>query len=169
MINPHEYTLEELGKQLALLENHFKQFGTLGDEAFCLDCLYKHLLTIEGLAEEGMSFTNDEEEILAFAKMAQMAREMRKAVQHALSESNSEREITAEFWTEKVKPKEYFDPHSFRILCPECPNARCALCPPELYGKAHRIVIGCKKGYFKEGICQIGTEVHVIYHPHPPE
>ena len=71
-----------------------------------------------------------------------------------------------DFTKEMVKSKEYFDPKSFRILCPECPKARCAQCPPEL-ACATRIVIGCKKGEFVEGRCRVGTERHVIYHGKP--
>jgi hypothetical protein len=73
-----------------------------------------------------------------------------------------------EFTKELVKPKEYFDPKSFRILCPECPEARCSLCPPEL-ACATRIVIGCKAGEWDAVAerCKIGTETHVIYHGKP--
>ena len=68
-----------------------------------------------------------------------------------------------EFTKEPVKPKEYFDPASFRTLCPECPDSRCSLCPPEL-ACATRVVIGCRSGEFVNGVCQLGTEVHVVYH-----
>ncbi len=68
-----------------------------------------------------------------------------------------------EFVKESVKPKGYFDPDSFRTICPECPEGRCANCPPEL-ACATRIVIGCKEGEFVKGRCQVGTEAHVIYH-----
>ena len=68
-----------------------------------------------------------------------------------------------DFTKEMVKPKEYFERASFRTLCPECPKARCALCPSEL-ACATRVIIGCKKGEFVEGKCRIGTERHVIYH-----
>jgi len=68
-----------------------------------------------------------------------------------------------EFKKEPVKPKGYFDPKSFRTICPECPEGRCSLCPPEL-ACATRIVIGCKEGEFVKGRCRIGTEAHTIYH-----
>lgn len=68
-----------------------------------------------------------------------------------------------EFAKEPVKPKEYFDPDSFRTICPECPEARCSICPPEL-ACATRIITGCKEGEFVKGRCQVGTEAHVIYH-----
>ncbi len=68
-----------------------------------------------------------------------------------------------EFTKEQVKPKGYFVPGSFRTICPECPEGRCALCPPE-DACATRIIIGCKAGEFEKGRCSIGTEAHVIYH-----
>jgi len=72
-------------------------------------------------------------------------------------------------WTkEEVKPAEYFHPESFRTLCPECPMARCALCPPEL-ACATRIIIGCPKEHWdpKTKRCRTSTEPHVIYHGKP--
>lgn len=72
-------------------------------------------------------------------------------------------------WTkEEFKPAEYFHPESFRTLCPECPMARCALCPPEL-ACATRIIIGCKKEEWDPTTkrCRISTERHVIYHGKP--
>ena len=72
-------------------------------------------------------------------------------------------------WTkEEVKPAEYFHPESFRTLCPECPQARCALCPPEL-ACATRIIIGCPKEAWDTETkrCRTSTEKHVIYHGSP--
>lgn len=71
-----------------------------------------------------------------------------------------------EFVKEPVKPKGYFDPDSFRTICPECPESRCSLCPPEL-ACATRIITGCKEGEFIKGRCRIGTEAHTIYHGTP--
>jgi len=85
-------------------------------------------------------------------------------------ELNPEIPEYCEFVEEKVKPKEYFHIESFRTLCPECPERRCAKCPPEL-ACATRIIIGCKKEEWDErtGRCKIGTETHVIYHGKPKE
>jgi len=72
-------------------------------------------------------------------------------------------------WAVEVKrPREHFDERSFRTLCPECPQMRCALCPPEK-ACATRIIIGCPKGYWDEKAqkCLVSTEVHVIYHGRP--
>lgn len=50
-----KYTVEETAKQFALLEIHLRQFS--GDnDIFCLECCAKHLLAIEGLADEGVGF-----------------------------------------------------------------------------------------------------------------
>lgn len=69
------------------------------------------------------------------------------------------------FRHEEVKPAEYFHPGSFRTLCPKCPGARCAACPPEL-SCSTRIVIGCPKEAWDEEAkrCRASTEVHVIHH-----
>lgn len=68
-----------------------------------------------------------------------------------------------EFTKDQVHPKEYFDKDSFRTICPECPESRCSLCPPEK-ACATRIIIGCKAGEFVKGTCRIGTETHNIFH-----
>ena len=57
-MNIIKYTDDEIAKNLALLENHLKQAPS-GDESFCEDCINKHLLLLEGLAEEGMNAGGD--------------------------------------------------------------------------------------------------------------
>lgn len=49
-----EYTDNEIRKNLALLENHLKQ-APFSAKLFCEECINKHLILIEGLAEEGMT------------------------------------------------------------------------------------------------------------------
>ena len=49
-----EYTNDEIRKNLALLEIHLKQ-APFGDELFCEECCDKHILILEGLAEEGLT------------------------------------------------------------------------------------------------------------------
>ena len=49
-----EYTDNEIRKNLALLEIHLKQ-APLGDKSFCEECINKHILILEGLAEEGLT------------------------------------------------------------------------------------------------------------------
>jgi hypothetical protein len=53
------YTDNEIIKNLALVENHFKQAPS-GDEVFCSDCINKHLILLEGLSEEGMAVGDPE-------------------------------------------------------------------------------------------------------------
>ena len=50
----NEYTDKEIRKNLALLEIHLKQ-AVFGDEVFCDECIRKHILILEGLAEEGLT------------------------------------------------------------------------------------------------------------------
>ncbi len=54
------YTDNEIKKNFALLEQHLKQAPS-GDESFCEDCINKHLMLLEGLAEEGMNAGGDPE------------------------------------------------------------------------------------------------------------
>ena len=53
-MNIEEYTNTEIRKNLALLENHLKQ-APFSDEAFCEECINKHILLLIGLAEEGIT------------------------------------------------------------------------------------------------------------------
>lgn len=65
------YTKDEIKKNLILLENHFKNNQ-------CADCVEKHLMTIEGLAEEGTLMTEDDDNRVALMKLADWSRQMRK-------------------------------------------------------------------------------------------
>jgi hypothetical protein len=67
------------------------------------------------------------------------------------------------FTKEVMEDKKHFDKKSFRTLCPECPEARCSQCPPELKC-ATRVIVGCPKGEYKEGRCQVGLEAQSIHH-----
>jgi len=51
-----KYTNYEIRKNLALLEAHLKQ-APFGDDVFCEECINKHILILEGLAEEGITAT----------------------------------------------------------------------------------------------------------------
>jgi hypothetical protein len=80
----------------------------------------------------------------------------------------SNEEAKCEWRVEVVNPRELFEEESFRTLCPECPQARCALCPSEK-ACATRIIVGCPKGYWdpKTKRCLTSTKVHIIYHGSP--
>jgi len=49
-----EYTDDEIRKNLTLLEIHLKQ-SPFSDKLFCEECINKHILILEGLAEEGLT------------------------------------------------------------------------------------------------------------------
>jgi len=49
-----QYTDKEIRKNLALLEIHLKQ-SKFSNEIFCEECINKHILILEGLAEEGIT------------------------------------------------------------------------------------------------------------------
>lgn len=49
-INSGEFNIREITKQLILLEDHLSD-----DDKYCVDCIHKHLLTVEGLAEESVA------------------------------------------------------------------------------------------------------------------
>ena len=91
-----EYTDDEIIKNFALLENHLKQAQSGLDEIFCEDCINKHLILLEGLAEEGMNVGDNFEkykEVYDFAvktkdkdyrregvKLSDKARKIRKSL-----------------------------------------------------------------------------------------
>ena len=82
--------------------------------------------------------------------------------------SLSEEEVKCEWTIEVKRPREEFEEESFRTLCPECPQARCALCPPHM-ACATRIIVGCPKGYWdrERKVCLTSMQVHAIYHGRP--
>jgi len=72
MADPNlQYTKDEIKKNLILLENHYKNNT-------CPECIDKHLITIEGLAEEGSLMVDDDAKRLAFLNLADWSRRKRK-------------------------------------------------------------------------------------------
>ena len=70
--DPHyDYTKRELAKHLALIQNHFTDYK-------CPNCIAKHLMIIEGLAEEGIPMTSDTEEKTRFQRVIEWARKADK-------------------------------------------------------------------------------------------
>ncbi len=60
-------------------------------------------------------------------------------------------------WTEeKIKPKEYFDPQSFRYTR-----------VPKVGKLKAFVLVGCKRGHWdaRTNSCRVGTETHVIFRP----
>ena len=152
---------------------------------YCLECAHKHSRDLEHHLEDGVTYSaGDEAKRKKFQDLVDRIRKIRKEIdQMRLAEMQDGTAVdeescptcaktegvgplnpTGDFEKEQIKPAEYFDPQSFRVLCPECPDQRCAKCPPELEPVATRVIIGCKKGEFEEGRCQIATEKHVVFH-----
>lgn len=50
------YTIEQTLKELVLLESHLRDHASGKHVSMCLDCETKHLLMLEGLAQEGVGF-----------------------------------------------------------------------------------------------------------------
>jgi len=85
--DPHyNYTVKEISKHLALLQNHFTDYR-------CPNCIEKHLMIIEGLGEEGVPMTPDSEEREKFQKVIQWAKSAagRKDFDRLLQESRDAR------------------------------------------------------------------------------
>ena len=157
----------------------------------CVDCQVKHAVDLKAHVEPGTprheevaglvekirkDLTMSKEQMSDYEKIRKVEhkledyqavlREARHRLQEETEPSGANPNPIPEkcsFEKEVKLEKEHFDPHSFRTLCPQCPQSRCALCPPEL-ACATRIIIGCRKGEFVEGRCRVGTESHVIYH-----
>ena len=104
-INDPRFNLRELVKQLILLEQHLLEKGK-----YCPDCITKHLLTIEGLADEGQCLDTDQSLCAVFetlrtaaqrwcsmysrgiscVKIGQEVRQIRKRLaQHVLDPNNA--------------------------------------------------------------------------------
>jgi len=71
MKDPHyDYTKDEIIKNLILLESHGKNYP-------CKECIKKHLITVEGLAEEGELMTDDLKEKNFFRDLHNLMRGLR--------------------------------------------------------------------------------------------
>lgn len=67
--------LREIVKQLVLLEQHLLEEGK-----YCLDCISKHLLTIEALADEGQCLDSEGNLVADFSALHEMAQEWAHAI-----------------------------------------------------------------------------------------
>lgn len=92
MPDPLRYTEEELAKELVLLEKHLKQEPYM-DEDFCIDCIEKHLILIEGLAEEGIGFADDKEKENNFVNIANIANRLKRKIKTSPNYVDLSREI----------------------------------------------------------------------------
>lgn len=76
MEDPLNYTYDGLERELNLLEIHLKE-APKGDEAFCQDCIDKHISTSRGFALEGPGFTDDKNEQEKFLEAEKQLREIK--------------------------------------------------------------------------------------------
>ena len=76
MKDPLNYTYDGIERELNLLEVHLKE-APEGDEAFCKDCIDKHISTARGFALEGPGFTDDKEEQKRFLDVEKQLREIK--------------------------------------------------------------------------------------------
>jgi len=76
MKNPLSYTYDGLERELNLLEIHLKE-APKGDEAFCQDCINKHISTARGFALEGPGFTQNKNEQERFLNVEKQLREIK--------------------------------------------------------------------------------------------
>ena len=58
------YTIKHIMEQLALLEEHFKEFIQGEESVFCLDCELKHILTLSGFAQECIGFKCEPQNVI---------------------------------------------------------------------------------------------------------
>ena len=76
MKDPLNYTYDGIEREINLLEIHLKE-APKGDEAFCRDCIDKHISTIRGFALEGPGFTQDKNEQNKFLEIEKQIREIK--------------------------------------------------------------------------------------------
>lgn len=72
------YTRDAIVKQLLLIQNH-SQDGSVTD-AKCMCVEDKHLILLEGLAEEGMSIASNKKEKEFYSQLAGLTRQLRKSI-----------------------------------------------------------------------------------------
>lgn len=76
--NGLEYTRDSLAKELYLIELHSKDGSAVEGGCTCIE--EKHLLGIEGLAEEGIVLAEDKAEKDYYGRVAAWARKTRKEI-----------------------------------------------------------------------------------------
>lgn len=76
-----QYTRDSLAKELYLMELHAKDGSAVEGGCSCIQ--EKHLIGIEGLAQEGVTLANEPEEKKFYADLADYARNKRKKILYA--------------------------------------------------------------------------------------
>lgn len=69
-ISSSKFNFREICKQLILLEDHLSD-----DDKYCIDCIRKHLLSVEGYAEESLTLEPSGEWVADSNLVANLARD----------------------------------------------------------------------------------------------
>lgn len=103
------YTIRHIAEQLALLEEHLKEFSQGAEEVFCLECEIKHVLLLNGYAKECLGFTCKPESLIEdikkwaddlSGKLKDLTRE--QALQVASEARNFRKELGKELMEDKI-------------------------------------------------------------------
>jgi hypothetical protein len=70
-LNSAEFNIREIAKQFLLLEDHLAD-----DDKFCKDCVRKHLMMVEALAEEAVTLEPGSKWASTSKELANMSRDM---------------------------------------------------------------------------------------------
>lgn len=73
------YTEDSIIKQLGLIELHGKDGSAVEAGCGCIEG--KHLVMLEGLAEEGIGFSKTQKERVFYTKLSSLARDLRKSIE----------------------------------------------------------------------------------------
>jgi len=71
LLSSAEFNVREITKQFLLLEDHLSN-----EEKFCVDCVRKHLMTVEALAEEAIALDPYSKHYLDAHRLAALSREL---------------------------------------------------------------------------------------------
>ena len=184
----YTWTIGEIEDNLNLLQAQAVDYL---NEPFECDCFLKHTSIIRGYANEMQSFAKTDQEREVLGKLSEWSnkwhrefedkRQVPKETMQSLHDETREmrKEVEDRFFMEKEKnptdnpgehkhvleckggvcecvirghPAKHFDPGSFRTLKDQ-PR-------PGYY-----MIVGCPRGQFREGKCQVGTELHKIIAP----
>lgn len=110
MTDVQGYTIDKIIKQLSLLEEHLKDYFDTKDRLFCMECITKHLYTLEGLAEEAIGFFKEKE---CWKSLASILAQIRQSDWTKKTEKDIEKLLT--FFRDTRKKLQ--QPKGHQILC----------------------------------------------------
>jgi len=108
------YTVRHIAEQLALLEEHLKEFSQGEEEVFCLDCELKHLLLLNGYVSECIGFQCKPEGLIKDIKewalnLSDKLMELKR--KEVMEITNQARDFRKQIEKQLIKPKDYKDIH----------------------------------------------------------